>query len=52
MKQIAVVTDSVATLSAAMIEKYEIRVLPMILEWDDHAYRDGVDITLARYIVT
>ncbi len=45
MKQIAVMTDSVAALLPEIIGRYSIQVVPILLGWGDQIYRDGVDIT-------
>lgn len=44
MSTFAIVTDSTAYLPADLTNKYNIAVTPQVLIWDDHTYRDGVDI--------
>ena len=41
---ILVVTDSSSSLPEELIRELDIRVIPLWLIWDDHCYRDGVDI--------
>jgi DegV family protein with EDD domain len=43
-KKVAVLTDSAADLPAALIEKYEIHVIPLYLTMGEKTWRDGVDI--------
>lgn len=45
MKKIIISCDSTCDLSKEIIEKYDIRVLPMIVNFGLDGYRDGVDIT-------
>jgi len=42
--KILVVTDSSSSLPEELIKELDIRVIPLWLIWDDHCYRDGVDI--------
>ena len=49
MSQIAIVTDSTAYLPKAFIDRYNIRVVPLKIHWDDANYEDGVDITPAEF---
>jgi DegV family protein with EDD domain len=44
MPKVAIVTDSTAYLPIDLIQKYNIRIAPMILLWGDDNYRDGVSI--------
>jgi DegV family protein with EDD domain len=44
MPKVALVTDSTAYLPPALVEKYNITVLPQVLIWGDKTYRDGIDI--------
>jgi DegV family protein with EDD domain len=43
--EIAIVTDSGASLPQELIEKYDVTVIPMQIQFADEAYRDGIDIT-------
>ncbi len=44
MSKIAVVTDSVATIPADLVKKYNIFVAPVHIIWDKVDYRDSVDL--------
>jgi len=45
MQKVAVVTDSTCCLPAEIIEKYDIRVVPLEIIYEEKSYRDGIDIT-------
>ena len=45
MKKVAVITDSVCCLPAELVEKYDIHVIPIYINYKDKSYRDGVDIS-------
>ncbi|HIP96921.1 MAG TPA: DegV family protein [Anaerolineae bacterium] len=45
MRQVAIVTDSAANLPPELVARHNIIVVPLLLYWDGHEYRDGVDIT-------
>ena len=44
-KRVAIVTDSTACVPREFVEKYDIRVVPINVIFEDKVYRDGVDIT-------
>lgn len=44
-KQIVISSDSTCDLSRELIDRYNIRILPMGVTLGDNSYRDGVDIT-------
>ena len=44
-KKIIISSDSTCDLSQELVEKYQIRILPMGVSLGDKTYRDGVDIT-------
>ncbi len=44
-RKVVVLTDSAADLPAALVEKYEIWVIPLYLTMGENTWRDGVDIT-------
>lgn len=46
MKQVAVVTDSSANLPANLVQRLDIRVVPILLALNGQSFRDGVDITV------
>jgi DegV family protein with EDD domain len=45
VKKVAVITDSVCCLPAELVEKYDIHVIPIYINYKDKSYRDGVDIS-------
>jgi DegV family protein with EDD domain len=45
MDNIAVVTDSTATIHQETMHEYGIHVAPLHINWDKVKYRDGIDIT-------
>ncbi len=49
MSKIAIVTDSVACITADIQKKHDIRVAPVQIIWDKVEYRDGVDITTTEF---
>jgi DegV family protein with EDD domain len=44
-KKVAVITDSIACLTKELVAQYGIRIAPIILYFEDRAYKDWVDIT-------
>lgn len=46
MGKVKVITDSTADLPVAITEKYDIEVLPLLVNIDGNTYFDGVDINL------
>lgn len=45
MPNVAVVIDSTANVPQPELDRYQIRVLPQTLVWDNATYRDGIDIS-------
>ena len=45
MDKVAIVTDSIACLTAEMVQRYSIRVVPSYVHFDGRFYRDGVDLS-------
>jgi DegV family protein with EDD domain len=45
MEKIKIITDSTADLSKDIYEKYEIEVLPLLINFGEKSYKDGVEIT-------
>jgi DegV family protein with EDD domain len=45
MRKVAVVADSVCCLPPEIVEKYDIRVVPLEIIYENKSYRDGIDIT-------
>lgn len=44
MEKIKIITDSSCDLSKDLIEKYEIEVLPLLINFGEESYLDGIDI--------
>ncbi|EHJ01859.1 degV family protein [Clostridium sp. DL-VIII] len=44
MEKIKIITDSTADLSKDIYEKYEIEVLPLLINFGENSYQDGVEI--------
>jgi len=49
MNQVAVVTDSTATIPQSFLDEYNIRVIPLSVIWDEESFADGVDITPTEF---
>ena len=45
MEKIAIITDSCSDVSKEYREKYDIYVLPMVVQHNEKEYKDGIDIT-------
>jgi len=50
MDKIKIITDSTCDLNKAVIDKYNIEVLPLLVNIENKTYMDGVDITLQEYL--
>ncbi|MBU3145439.1 DegV family protein [Clostridium sp. CF012] len=50
MEKIKIITDSTCDLNKAVIDKYNIEVLPLLVNIENKTYMDGVDITLKEYL--
>lgn len=50
MQKIKIITDSTCDLNKEVIEKYNIEVLPLLVNIENETYRDGEDITLQEYL--
>jgi len=44
MSKIAIVTDSTAYLPKAFVDRHNIRVVPLKIQWNEITYKDGIDI--------
>ena len=44
MEKIKIITDSTADLSKDLYDKYDIEVLPLLINFGDDSYLDGVEI--------
>jgi DegV family protein with EDD domain len=49
MPSTGIVTDSTADLPPALQERYGLSMVPLIVNWDDQTFRDGVDLTTADF---
>lgn len=46
---IRIITDSVSDLPESIIRQYKIEVLPLMVNFEDGTYKDGVDLTAERF---
>ena len=46
MRKIAIVTDSVSDIPDSLVKKYDIKVVPLYLNFDDRSLKDGLEINL------
>jgi len=46
---VGIVTDSTADLSAAVLEKYGAKFVPLVVNWDGETLRDKVDLSTADF---
>ena len=44
MKKVKIITDSTSDLSADILKKYDITVVPLYVDFAERSYRDGVDL--------
>lgn len=49
MSKIAIVSDSTAFLPSELTNQYAIKVLPLVVIWDEKNYEDGVDIQSSEF---
>ena len=50
MNKFAIVLDSAADLPAALVEKYDLRVVPLHVAFGTTEYADGVDIKIEEFL--
>ncbi|WP_392486123.1 DegV family protein [Haloimpatiens sp. FM7315] len=50
MNKIKIITDSTSDLPLDIVKKYDIEVLPLIVNIDGESYKDGVDISTKEYL--
>ena len=48
MEKIAIITDSCADVPKEYVEKYDIYVMPMMVQGQDREYKDGIEITAEK----
>ena len=44
MAKVKIIVDSTCDLTEDIMEKYDIAIVPLYVEFDEESYRDGVDI--------
>jgi DegV family protein with EDD domain len=49
MTKIALITDSTPCLTPEMVERYDLHIIPLKLQWENKTYRDGVDIQPTQF---
>ncbi len=49
MARIGVVTDSTAYLPAGVRDRYDVSIVPLVVNWDNQSYRDTVDLTTTQF---
>lgn len=50
MEKIKIITDSTCDLSRQIIEKYDLEVIPLIVNFGEDSYLDGVDIDIREFL--
>jgi DegV family protein with EDD domain len=50
MDKIKIITDSTCDLPSDIVEKYNIEVLPLLVNVNEKSYIDGIDITLSKLL--
>ncbi|HBM81031.1 MAG TPA: fatty acid-binding protein DegV, partial [Clostridiaceae bacterium] len=45
MNPVKILTDSMASLTKALIDKYNLAIIPEYVVFDEKSYLDGIDIT-------
>lgn len=50
LEKIKIVTDSTADLPKSIVEKYDIEVIPLLVNIEENTYKDGVDIFLRELL--
>jgi DegV family protein with EDD domain len=48
MPRISIVTDSTADLTPELIAQHQLRVVPLVVQFDQESYQDGVDLDYKR----
>ncbi len=49
MSKISIITDSTANLPKELIEKYNLTVIPLNIQWGDDSYLDSIDMTAEQF---
>lgn len=50
MEKIKIITDSTADLNKEIIEKYDLEVIPLVVNFGEESYMDGVDIDIHEFL--
>ncbi|KOA20751.1 DegV domain-containing protein [Clostridium homopropionicum DSM 5847] len=50
MEKIKIITDSTCDLNRQIIEKYDLEVVPLIVNFGEESYLDGVDIDIREFL--
>lgn len=50
MEKIKIITDSTADLNKEIIEKYDLEVIPLVVNLGEESYMDGVDIDIHEFL--
>lgn len=48
---IKIITDSMCDVPKEYVERYDIRVMPLTVHFEDESYKDGIDLTLEEFLV-
>ena len=51
MNQVAIVTDSTATLPKTILDEFNIQVIPLTVIWDEETFADGIDLTPSEFYI-
>ena len=49
MNKVAIVSDSSAYIPKEWVEKYDLTILPLTVNWQGESYYDGIDIQAAEF---
>ena len=49
MTSVGIVTDSTADLPPAVQERYDVGLVPLVVNWDGQTFRDKLDLTTAEF---
>ena len=47
---IKIITDSICDVPKDYVNRYNIRVMPLVVNFGDQSYRDGIDLTLEEFL--
>ncbi|MEA4848976.1 MAG: DegV family protein [Clostridiaceae bacterium] len=47
---IRIITDSICDVPKDYVNRYNIRVMPLVVNFGDQSYRDGIDLTLEEFL--